>query len=111
MITTLRGHALGWFMKFCIVLAGNPQKTPDEIQLVMICEFRKPKSESQCVTEIKEIKQLPMESVWDFDQWFKTLMAKVCFQMLDVQHNEWFIVALLPHIQGPLMQQNIESKA
>ena len=29
--------------------------------------------------------------------------------MLDVQHKEWFIAALLPHIQGPLMQQHIES--
>ena len=27
--------------------------------------------------------------------------------MSDVQHKEWFIAALLPHIRGPLMQQNI----
>ena len=50
------------------------------------------------------------ESVWDFDQWFKTLMAKLSFQMSNVQHKEWFIVALLPHIRGSLMQQNIESQ-
>ena len=24
-----------------------------------------------------------------------------------MQHKEWFIAALLPHIRGPLMQQNI----
>ena len=64
----------------------------------MISEFRKPKSESQCITEIKEIKQALAESVWDFDQRFKTLMAKVSFQMSSVQHKEWFIVAFLPHI-------------
>ena len=64
----------------------------------MISEFRKPKSESYCITEIKEIQQAPTESVWDFDQRFKTLTAKVSFQMSDVQHKEWFIVALLPHI-------------
>ena len=64
----------------------------------MISEFRKPKSESQCITEIKEIKQALVETVWDFDQQFKTLMAKVSFQMSDVQHKEWFIAALLPHI-------------
>ena len=34
-------------------------------------------------------------------------MAKVSFQMSDVQQKEWFIVSLLPHIQIPLMQQNI----
>ena len=56
---------------------------------------------------MKEIKQLPTDSVWDFDQRFNTLMAKVSFQMLDVQHKEWFIEVMLPHICVPLMQQNI----
>ena len=64
----------------------------------MISEFGKPKSESQCITEIKEINKAPIELVWDFDQRFKTFMAKVSFQMPDVQNKEWFIVALLPHI-------------
>ena len=73
----------------------------------MICEFKKPKSELQCITEIKEIKQLPTESIWDFDQWFKTLMAKLIFLMSDVQHKDWFIVSLLTRIRAPLMQWKI----
>ena len=36
-------------------------------------------------------------------------MDKVSSQMYDVQHQELFIVALLPHIHVPLMQQNIVS--
>ena len=59
--------------------------------------------------KIKEIKQLPIEFVWDFYQRFKTLMAKVSFKMSDVQHKEWFIVAMLPHMCIPIMQQNIVS--
>ena len=39
----------------------------------------------------------------DFDQWLKTLMAKVSFGMSDIQHKEWFIAALVPHIRMPLM--------
>ena len=27
--------------------------------------------------------------------------------MSDVQHKEWFIAVLVPHIRQPLMQQNI----
>ena len=76
----------------------------------MISEFRKPKYESQCITEIKEKKKALAETIWDFDQLFKTLMAKISFQMLYVQHKEWFITTLLPHIWGPLMQQKIESQ-
>ena len=30
--------------------------------------------------------------------------------MLDMQHKEWFIAMLLPHIRGPLMQQNIATQ-
>ena len=96
-------------MKYCIVPLGAPQKNLEEICAAMISEFRKPKSESQCITEIKEIKQALVETVWDSDQRFKNLMAKVSFQMSYVQHKEWFIAALLPHIGGPLMQQKIES--
>ena len=37
-------------------------------------------------------------------------MAKVSFQMSNVQHKEWFIAALLPHIQTPLMKQKLVSQ-
>ena len=50
------------------------------------------------------------KSIWDFNQRFKTLMDKVSFQMSDIQHQEWFITAMLPHIQIPLMQQYIVSQ-
>ena len=83
-ITTFRGRALEQYMKLFVVPVGIPQKTLDQIRTRFIDEFKKPKSESQCIIEIKEIKQFAMESIWDFDQRFKTLMAKVSFQMSNV---------------------------
>ena len=94
-------------MKFIQVTQGTPVKTLDEIRTRLIKEFKKPKSEEQYITKLKEIKQFPNETIWDFDQRFKTLMARVSFSMSDVQHKEWFIAALVPHIWHPLMQQNI----
>ena len=38
-----------------------------DIKAAMIKEFKKPKSESQCITELREIQQRQGESVWDFD--------------------------------------------
>ena len=64
----------------------------------------KPKFEAQYITELKEIKQFPNETILDFDQRFKTLMAQVSFQMSDVQHKEWFIAMIVLHIRQPLMQ-------
>ena len=79
MITTLWGHALDWYMKYCVVLLGQPQRALEDIRHAMISEFRKPQYESQCIVEIKEIKQALAETIWDFDQRFKTLTVKVSF--------------------------------
>ena len=56
MITTLRGRALDWYMKFSVVVARIPKKTLDKIWTGLIYEFNKPKSESECIVELKEIK-------------------------------------------------------
>ena len=86
---------------------GGTAKILDEIKIGLFEEFKKPKFEAQYIRELKEIKQFPNETIWDFDQRFKTLMARVIFQMRDVQHKEWFIATLVLHIQKPIMQQNI----
>ena len=96
--TTLRGCTLNWFMNFIQVPQGTSMNKLNEIQMGLIEEFRKLKSEAQYITELKEIKQFPNETVSDFDQRFKTLMARVNFSMSDVQHKEWFITSLVFHI-------------
>ena len=63
-----------------------------------------PKSKAQYIIEMKEIKKYPNETIWYFDQRFKTLMARVSFEMSDIQHKEWFIATLLTHIILLLMQ-------
>ena len=96
MITILAGH--DWYMNLSIVPVGVALNTLNQIRVRLIDEFINLKYELQCITEIKEIKQLLTESVRDFDQRFKTLMAKVSFQMSDVQQKEWFITTLLLQI-------------
>ena len=38
-------------------------------------------------------------------------MARVNFQMSDVQHKEWFIAILVPHIRKPLMQKKTATQS
>ena len=52
LITTFRDRALNWFMKY----PNGQVRTLPEVKAAMIAEFKKPKSESQCITELKEIK-------------------------------------------------------
>ena len=91
-------------MKFIQVPMETHARTLDEFRRVLIEYIRKPKSEAHYIIELKEIKQFPNETIWDFDQRFKTLMARVGFDMSDIQHKEWFIAALVPHIWKSLMQ-------
>ena len=64
LITTFRDRALNWFMKY----SSGQVETLAQVRATLINEFKKPKLESQCMTELKEIKQKPMETVWEFDK-------------------------------------------
>jgi hypothetical protein len=48
-----------------------------EIIQALLKEFKKPKSESQYIIELKDIKQVQTESIWDFDQRFKDVMGRL----------------------------------
>jgi hypothetical protein len=79
--TTLRDHTLSWYMK---LVQGLVQLKPlNEIKNVLIAEFKKPKSQSQCITELKEIKQKVAEPIWEFNHRFKTLIGRLTFQIPD----------------------------
>jgi hypothetical protein len=59
---------------------GVAQLKPlDVIKTALISKFKKPKWESQCITELKEIKQRVVEPMWEFDQRFKTLTGHLNF--------------------------------
>jgi hypothetical protein len=92
------------------IVKGIAEPKPlNEIKNALIVEFKKPKSKSQCIIELKEIKHRVAELVWEFNQRFKTLIGHLSFQIPDEQNKECFIASLLPHIKFPLMQQKITS--
>jgi hypothetical protein len=62
------------------LVQGISQLKPlNQIKNVLIAEFKKPKLESQRITELKEIKKKVAEPVWEFDQRFKTLTGRLTF--------------------------------
>jgi hypothetical protein len=59
--TTLRDRALRWYMK---LVKGLAQPKPlNMIKNALITYFKKSKSESQCITKLKEVKQKVVEPV------------------------------------------------
>lgn len=61
--TTFRYRVLNWFMKY----TNGQERTLADVKVAFTAEFKKPKSEYQCITELKEIKQKLTELVWEFD--------------------------------------------
>jgi hypothetical protein len=109
--TTFRDRALTWYMKYNATALIGQARSLAKIKQNLLREFQKLKLESQCITKIKEIKQKQGETVWDYEQWFKILLDQLAFQIQDVQHREWFIEGLLPHIRVPLTQRKVMNQS
>jgi hypothetical protein len=91
-------------MKLQSTTPTGQARTLEKIRQALLKEFKKPNYELKYITKLKEIKQVHNESVLDYDQSFKDLMARLTFYILDQQHQEWFITGLLPHIRRSLIQ-------
>jgi hypothetical protein len=63
-------------------------KLLNDIKTALSAEFKKPKLESQCIRELKEIKLRVVEPVWEFDQRFKTSTGHLSFQIPNDQNKE-----------------------
>jgi hypothetical protein len=61
--TTFRDRALIWYMKYKATMPVGQARSLDNIKQDMLRKFQNPKSESQCIMEIKEIKQKERETV------------------------------------------------
>jgi hypothetical protein len=61
--TTFRDRTLTWYMKCKATAAARQMRSRKKIKRDMLKEFHKPKSESQCITKIKEIKQKSREII------------------------------------------------
>ena len=75
--TTFRDRALNWFLKY----TNRQQRSLAEVKGAFTVKFKKPKSKSQCISKLKEIKHKSTETVWEFDQKFKTLLGQVSFNI------------------------------
>lgn len=104
LVTTLQDRVLTWYIKF---YQDKPSTMLVETQQAFSSEFKKPKSQAQCVTEFKEIHQKVNESSQDFDQSLKFLIRHANMTIMDDQHKDWYVASLLPHPRFPLSQQKI----
>jgi hypothetical protein len=106
--TTLRGHALKWYMKVIEpgVLGMQGQAfTLDQVRTRFIAEFKLPQSEQQAMSELQEIQQREGESAWEYSQKFKDAIGRLAHPIHEEHQREWYIQGLLPLTHILLTQQ------
>ena len=99
-------RALDWYIRY---IAQNGGASIQYIKDALEHQFRKPKSYSQLVEEVKHFKQGVSESVWEADQRLKKEIREGGFEYDDRWHTEWFIAMLLPDLCTPMSHQTFES--
>ena len=72
LVAMLQDRELTWYIKY---ITTNLNSTLVETKTTLNVEFRKPKSQAQCVTKIKDMKKTTKESMWDIDQRLKCLLG------------------------------------
>jgi hypothetical protein len=77
--TTFKYIALTWYMKYKAIVSVGQARSLAKIKRDPLRQFQKMKSESQCITEIKEIKQQVGENMWDYDHHFNILLDGLTF--------------------------------
>ena len=59
--------------------------------------------------KLKDIKQVPGKSVWEYDKRFKDLLSQIP-NNIDVNLLvQWYVVGLLHHVRAPLRMHDIKS--
>jgi hypothetical protein len=106
--TTLKGHALKWYMK--AIEPGVPEVqcqvfTLEQVQTKLIAEFKLPQSEQQAMSELRQIQQREGESTWEYIHKFKYAIGRLMHPIHEEHQREWYIHRLLPLKWIPLMQQ------
>ena len=104
-VGTLRKRVLTWYMNFM----ENQTRTKTEIETNFLAFFKIEDVAHLAAQKLKDIKQVPGESIWEYDKRFKDLLSQI---PLNIDANilvQWYIVGLLHHISDPLRMHDIKS--
>jgi hypothetical protein len=106
--TTLRGHAIKWYMKAIeprVPRVKGQDFTLDQVQTKFIVNFKLPQLEQQDLFELGKIhKSVQGESAWEYIQKFKDDIGRLAHPIHDKHQREWYIQGFLPLTWILLMQ-------
>ena len=101
----LRKRALTWYMNF----TENQARTKDEIKTNFLAFFKIEDVTHLAAKKLKDIKQIPGETVREYDKRFKDLLSQIPYNIDSNILVQWYITGLLHHVRSPLRMDDINT--
>lgn len=103
--TALRKRELTWYMNFI----ENQAISKDKIKSNFLSFFKMEDVTHLASQKLKYIKQVPSESVWEYDKIFKDLLSQILSNIDDNILVQWYVSGLLHHVRAPLRLHDIKT--
>ena len=87
----------------------NRARTKDKIKTNFLPFFKIEDVSHLVAQKLKDIKQVPGETVREYDKRFKDLLSQILYN-IDVNILvQWYVVGLLHHVRAPLRMHDIKT--
>ena len=100
-----RKRALTWYMNF----TENQARSKDEIKTSFLVFFKTKDVAHLGAQKLKDVKQVPRETVLEYDKRFKDLLSQISYNIDANILVQWYIVGLLHHLRDPLRMDDIKT--
>ena len=104
-VGALRKRALTQYMNFI----QNQERTKDEIKTNFLDFFKTEYVAHLARQKLKDINQIPRETVWECDKRFKDLLSQIPYNIDSNLLVQWYVAGLLHHVRAPLRMHDIKT--
>ena len=87
----------------------NQAKSKDKINLNFLAFFKTKDDTHLVAQKLKDIKQVPGETVREYDKRFKDLLSQIPYNIDANILVQWYVVGLVHHVRAPLRMHDIKT--
>ena len=103
--SALRKRALTQYMNF----TKNQARSKEEIKTNFLAFFKTEDVTHLATKKLKDIKQVPGETIQEYDKRFKDLLSHILYNIDDNLLVQWYVAGVLHHVKAPLRIHDIKT--
>ena len=87
----------------------NQARSKDEIKTNFLAFFKTKDVAHLAAQKLKDIKQVPRETVREYDKIFKDQLSQISYNIDSNLLVQWYVAGLLHHVRDPLRMHDVKS--